>query len=99
MNLLSHLMQDFFLKAELDAVLRLFWPLPNPEHIMALKPFVHARVRYLTGRHAVSRFLWTANCRGGAQISHALEHAFLVRAWNTVHTTIDDRAEGLLAYA
>ena len=72
MNPLSHLMQDFFLKAELDAVLRLFWPLPNPEHIMALKPFVHARVRYLTGRHAVSRFLWTANCRGGAQISHAL---------------------------
>ncbi|PIL34453.1 hypothetical protein GSI_03229 [Ganoderma sinense ZZ0214-1] len=36
-NPLSHLMQDFYLKSDLEAVLRLFWPLPEPEDVMDLK--------------------------------------------------------------
>ncbi len=47
-------MQDFYLKPELEAMLRLFWPLPTSEDITDLKPFVQARVNYVMKRQAVS---------------------------------------------
>ncbi|KAI1782842.1 hypothetical protein LXA43DRAFT_1187368 [Ganoderma leucocontextum] len=51
-NPLSHLTQGFYFKPELETVLRLFWPLPEPEDITELKSFVRARVNYVMKRQA-----------------------------------------------
>ena len=53
-NPLSHLMQDFYFKPELEAMLRLFWPPPMAKDIAALRPRVRARINYVTTRRAVS---------------------------------------------
>ena len=50
---LTHLRQDFYFKPELEAMLDLFWPLPAPEDIAALKPLVRARVNYIIMRQTV----------------------------------------------
>ena len=54
-NPLTHLRQDFYFKPELEAMLDLFWPLPAPEDIAALKPLVRARVNYILMRQTVRR--------------------------------------------
>ena len=54
-NPLSHHMDDFYFKPELEAMLGLFWPLPAAEMVAALRPLVRARVNYLITRQGVSQ--------------------------------------------
>ncbi|PIL34387.1 hypothetical protein GSI_03162 [Ganoderma sinense ZZ0214-1] len=49
---LSHIMQDFYFKPELEAILGLFWPLPMPGDMDELKSLIRERVTYVAGRQA-----------------------------------------------
>ncbi len=54
-NPLYGLEEDFYFKAELEAMLRLLWPLPAPEDIVQLKELLKARANYVMMRHMVSQ--------------------------------------------
>ena len=93
---LSHIIQDSYFKPELEAILNLFWPLPTPEGIAELLPFIKDRVAYVAERQAVSKPSYPIR-----QTTHerTLQHAALLHAWDGVLGAAPDHAEVLEAYA
>ncbi|KAM5540086.1 hypothetical protein V8D89_006226 [Ganoderma adspersum] len=63
-NPLTHDIEDFYFKPELEAMFRLFWPLPAAEDIAALRPLVRTRVNYVMTRqaYAVLLHVWDNYC-------------------------------------
>ena len=61
-NPLSHLVHDSYFKPEFEAILRLFWPLPDRTTTMGLKTLVRGRINYVMKRQAVSHTLYSP-CR------------------------------------
>ncbi|KAI1789116.1 hypothetical protein LXA43DRAFT_1183460 [Ganoderma leucocontextum] len=63
-NPLYHLKEDFYFKPELEAMLRLLWPLPAPEDIAELNQLMKTRANYVMMRqmHAVLIHAWDNYC-------------------------------------
>ncbi|KAM5540152.1 hypothetical protein V8D89_006292 [Ganoderma adspersum] len=67
-NPLSHLMQDSYFKPELEALLRIFWPVPEIGGIAKLRPLARTRLNYIMKRQAHAALVhgWdTVHCTVG----------------------------------
>ncbi|RPD58225.1 hypothetical protein L227DRAFT_191411 [Lentinus tigrinus ALCF2SS1-6] len=95
-----HILQDFYSKGELDAVLRSIWPPPKASTFTLSKPLLIERTKYVLRRqaHAFTLHLWEARVRerraGGSVIRLPGHQLALLRAQCVSYELADTSVDG-----